>query len=495
MYESKYNKYIIKNNSRFAEESEIIKSLKSIKSGAAGVPILYKNGELFVDDEDNHSLIIGPTGCKKSRVIGFSTVATIIENGESAIINDPKGELYKRTSNRAKILGGDVFVLNLRTPRISDTWNVLGQIYDLYTSGYTNEAQGCIDEIATALISQVRSDNDKYWENSVKAFLSALIYVYMLSCPNKEYFNLKNILPLCYEENRSKISALIKHMEEASGIVTALRSVVDVSADKTRSCLYGVLQSAISVLVQNEGVLNILSGSDSIDFSNFGKRQSLLYIIYPDEKQGMDFIVNMIVTQSYQILLHECNTNKNDRLNIRVNYVLDEFSNLVPVERFDNRISESRSKNIRYFLFVQSYQQLKQKYDSLAETIISNCNNWICFSSKDMDFLNKIASICGKEVDYNGIEHDLISPFHMQYLQKKQQSVEVLIIKQGQFPFITGLPDFDYTSLAAHYSTNFLSDRKSKKFESKWIISPETWLEKISQGEFRLPLKKESNIY
>lgn len=144
---------------------------------------------MFVDDEDNHSLIIGPTGCKKSRVIGFSTVATIIENGESAIINDPKGELYKRTSNRAKILGGDVFVLNLRTPRISDTWNVLGQIYDLYTSGYTNEAQGCIDEIATALISQVRSDNDKYWENSVKAFLSALIYVYMLSCPNKEYFN------------------------------------------------------------------------------------------------------------------------------------------------------------------------------------------------------------------------------------------------------------------------------------------------------------------
>lgn len=490
MYESKYSKFITKSNSRFAEEKEIEASLSKVSSRAAGVPLLYKDGELFVDNEDNHSLIIGPTGCKKSRVVGFSTVATIIENGESAIINDPKGEIYKKTSSRARAVGADVFLINLRSPQMSDSWNLLRQIYDLYNNGFTDESKSCIDELTAALVSQVKSDNDKYWENTVKAFLSALIYMYMQSCPRKEYFNLKNILPFCYEENRAKISVISEHMEDTSGTVAALRSVVGVTADKTRSCLYGVLQSAISVLVQNDGVLNVLSGSDSLNFSEFGKKQSLLYIIYPDEKQGMDFIINMVITQSYQLLLHECTVNGNDKLKLRVNYVLDEFSNLVPIERFDNRISESRSKNIRFFLFVQSFQQLTEKYKSLADTIISNCNNWICFSSKDMEFLNKISAICGKEVDYNGIEHDLVTPFDMQHLQKKQDSVEVLIIKQGQYPFITELPDFDYTSFAPFFRNTACHKERLGVIDPKWIISPQIWIEKISTGSFKLPLVK-----
>ncbi len=487
MYGAKYSKYITKNNSRFAEEYEMVETLRSASSGAAGVSLLYKDNDLYVDNEDNHSLIIGPTGCKKSRVIGFSTVATIIENGESLINNDPKGEMYKKTSFRARKLGADVFVLNLRNPRVSDSWNILSQIYDLYHNGFVDEAQSCIEELTSALIFLVKSDVDKYWENTVKAFLSALIFVYMLSCPDKKYFNLKNILPLCYEENRSKLLTLVECMDNTSGAIAALRSIIGVEAEKTRSCLYGVLQSAISVLVQNEGILNILSGNNSISFDNFGKKQCILYIIYPDEKKGMDFIVNMIITQSYQILLHECTVNGNDRLNVRVNYVLDEFSNLVPIERFDNRISESRSKNIRYFLFVQSFQQLKEKYNSLAETIISNCNNWVCFSSKDMDFLNKISAICGKEVDYNGIEHDLITPFDMQHLHKKQKSVEVLIIKQGQYPFVTELPDFEYIPIASLYCETLYINDPVKPVDSMYIISPQVWLEYILNGKFNMP--------
>lgn len=487
MYESKYRRFITKSNSRFAEDDEIQPSLKTIDSGAAGVPMLYKDGKLFVDNEDNHSLIIGPTGCKKSRVVGFSTIASIIDNGESAIINDPKGELYKRTSAKARSRGADVFVINLRNTKYSDSWNPLTQIYNLNAKGYRDEAQGCIDELTTALMSVVKNSNDKYWENTAKAFLSAIIYVYMLSCLSYKYFNLKNILPFCSEEHRNSVKDIVLRLKSTSGVATALSSVCDLEAEKTRSCLYGVMQAAISVLTQNEGVLNVLSGIDSFDFTQFGQKQSLLYIIYPDEKQGMDFIVNMIVTQSYQQLLHECTANGTDRLKVRVNYVLDEFSNLVPIERFDNRISESRSKNIRFFLFVQSFQQLKEKYSDLADTIISNCGNWICFSSKDMEFLNKIASICGKEVDYNGIEHDLISPFDMQHLQKKQESVEVLIVKQGHYPFITELPDFDYLPFASSFCSTSFCEGSSKPLNPMYVILPESWIDDIDCGLFRLP--------
>lgn len=48
MYESKYKKFITKSNSRFAEEHEILESLKSADSGAAGLPVLYKDGKCLL---------------------------------------------------------------------------------------------------------------------------------------------------------------------------------------------------------------------------------------------------------------------------------------------------------------------------------------------------------------------------------------------------------------------------------------------------------------
>ena len=61
--------------------------------------------------------------------------------------------------------------------------------------------------------------------------------------------------------------------------------------------------------------------------------------------------------------------------------------------------------------------------------------------------MKKISDICGHEVDFNGIEHPLVSPFSLQYLQKKRESAEVLVIKQGQYPFITALPDYEHQSV------------------------------------------------
>ena len=84
-------------------------------------------------------------------------------------------------------------------------------------------------------------------------------------------------------------------------------------------------------------------------------------------------------------------------------------------------------------MFQETAEQPSKKN---AETLISNCNNWICFGSKEMKFLNKISEICGKEIDYNGIEHPLISASNIQYLRKSNDYTEVLILRQGMYFFI-----------------------------------------------------------
>ena len=74
MFESKYRRYMIQNDVRFAEEKEIVSNLSSIHNGS-GIPLYAKADKVFVDNTDNHTVVIGPTGCKKSRLTVMTTVA------------------------------------------------------------------------------------------------------------------------------------------------------------------------------------------------------------------------------------------------------------------------------------------------------------------------------------------------------------------------------------------------------------------------------------
>lgn len=491
MYEAKYQKYVTKNTARFAEPEEVCATVSPLKSSdgvvSAGIPIYYNDKMLYVDNSDGHTMVIGPTGCKKSRITVFSTVASVIEAGESAIINDPKGEIYRKTAARARAKGMKVYLLNFRNPSKSHYWNPLRQAFSFSVAGKEDEALQCINDFAhTVVAPAIEKTNDRYWGDTSEAFLSSLALILMDST-SPEYFNLTNLIPLCYEENFSKLKSLLWEMDETSTAAYGLHTVLDLQAEKTKSCIYSTLLSVLSPFMKNKNLLKMLSDS-SFDIEDLGKQPTLIYIVYPDEKNTLNFLVNVFLTQCYETLVSFAHGCAGDKLPVRVNFILDEFSNLTKISNFSNRISEARSKNIRYFLFLQSFGQLKQKYDDCAETIISNCNNWICFSSKEMEFLDKISRICGQEVDYNGIEHSLLSPFQMQHLRKGHDLSEVLIIKQGLHPFVTELPDFDYVEMFSNYETSELID--VDVFSKACFISFNEWRDKIKNGDFKYPFHK-----
>ncbi len=489
MYEAKYQKYISKSHARFAEKEEILKTAKPAFSKgekAAGVPLLYDNGKLYVDNEDNHTFVIGPTGCKKSRVVVYSTVSSIIESGESAVINDPKGEIYRRTAKRAKKLGAEVVLINFRKPSMSAGWNPLIQAKKFEEAGQHDEALQCINDFAETIAAPaLKTTVDVYWAESSKSYLVGLALTLMASLP-ENLFNLHTFIPFCYENSQRYLKSIMEGMDQSSVAVFGLRTLLDLEAEKTKSCIYSTILSILRPLAQNKSLLDMLC-CDSVDLANIGKKQTLVYIIYPDEKDNLNFLVNLFLTQCYETLINVATNSPGDKLPVRVNFVLDEFSNLVPINNFANRISEARSKNIRYFLFVQSFGQLRQKYGDYAETIISNCNNWICFSSKEMEFLTKISRICGTEVDYNGREHELLSAFEMQHFRKKRENSEVLIIKQGQYPFVTELPDFDYIDIASKYEEDVISEKADVEERKIISVTPYTWREMIRDSVFSYP--------
>ena len=77
----------------------------------------------------------------------------------------------------------------------------------------------------------------------------------------------------------------------------------------------------------------------------------------------------------------------------------------------------------------------------------------------------------------------------MQHLKKYDDGAEVVIIKAGEYPFVTKLPDFASLNLFDRLPENKIyavDHSASAKF-----ITFSQWIDMINDGTFRFPFSKE----
>ena len=91
------------NYARWSTEEEFKKdlvevSLDDCQVDQSGIPLLCSDTSAFVDASDSHSLIIGSSGSKKTRLFILPSILSLAKAGESMVVTDPKAELYERTS-------------------------------------------------------------------------------------------------------------------------------------------------------------------------------------------------------------------------------------------------------------------------------------------------------------------------------------------------------------------------------------------------------------
>ena len=96
-----------KGYSRWAKDKEIKEELDCVEitqknSKSAGIPLLLNEKEMWVDNGEYHSLVIGATGSGKTQCLILPMVHSLAKARESMIITDPKGEIYEQTSNLGK---------------------------------------------------------------------------------------------------------------------------------------------------------------------------------------------------------------------------------------------------------------------------------------------------------------------------------------------------------------------------------------------------------
>ena len=86
-----------------------------------------------------------------------------------------------------------------------------------------------------------------------------------------------------------------------------------------------------------------------------------------------------------------------ERLPYHVRLLLDEFSNIGQIPKFDKLIATIRSREISASIILQSQSQLKTIYKDAAETITGNCDTVLFLGGKESSTLKEISETLGKE--------------------------------------------------------------------------------------------------
>jgi type IV secretion system protein VirD4 len=451
-HDHKYGMYLPKmvTGSRWAFVSEITRNLKKIDlnektSKASGLPIYADKQYIFVDHLDNHSLILGSTGSKKTRLFCMPTINLLGHAGESMIISDPKGELLEKNSGYLLAQGYEIGILNFREPTKSNLmWNPLHIPYVYYKNQKFDKATEMVTDFVNTLKGQVRSERDPYWEITASNYIVGIILLLFELSQSLDEINMKSVVMLAsyaHDTNELELSALakfVKQMPRHSLAAIKMLSTL-LNADNTRKSILGTVDTMLSPFMNSSGLTSLLSKTN-VEIEDLGKKKKAIFLIIPDEKTTLHFLASAFIKQAYELLIELAGKQVNRMLENRVNFMLDEFANMPRITDMPAMITAARSRNMRFFLVVQSEQQLFNIYQEEAQTIKGNCTNWVFLTSRERNLLEEVQALCGKRNAFDR-EEPLISVSQLQMFDKARG--QALILQARNYPFMTYLPDID----------------------------------------------------
>ena len=354
--------------------------------------------KLYYISEDTHTLTIGATRSGKTRCMVIQSICLLGLAAESLVISDPKAELFHYTAEFLKKLGYEVICLDFKNPEKSTRYNLLQPVIDAVNSNNMERAEIYAWDITNILVGDNVS-NEKIWENGEKSTIAAAILCVVVDNKKRpEYQNLTNVYWFIAEMSKSvggkTPMAEYRKKLPASHPARALMSIAEVAPSRTKGSFD---TSALTTLrlFTSRSVYSVTHKSD-YNISEIGSKKQALFMILPDEKTTYYPIASLMVSQLYELLVHQSDQ-RGGRLERRVNFVLDEFGNFTKLTDFTNKLTVAGGRGMRFNLFLQSFEQLTQKYDKETAAIVkSNCQTWVYLQADDKETLQDICDKLGK---------------------------------------------------------------------------------------------------
>lgn len=435
------------------------------------------------------------------------------------VISDPKGELFLKNRNKLIDEGYEVKVLNLREPFASVRWNPLDNAYQKYHEAhdlkkyvktyrnvnpadmglkiisneynniwyefrgvaYPNQvmletdleakktelidiAENELREIANILCPIENKQGDTTWERGAQEFIYGIMLAMLedslvpelgMTREKFNFYNLHRIANFKDNDPDNPYKTLRQYFmgrSKFSKVLGMVSTAINNAPTTTRSYM-GIVSSKLGLF--NDTGMCYATSCNEMDFESFVQKPTAFFIIIPDEKEARHGIATMCISQLYQKLVELANRFKDIALPRTTYFLLDEFANLPKINKIDNMITVSRSRNIFFVLVLQSYSQLNAKYgDDVAETLKGNCPIKVFIGTDDAKTCKEFSELCGnitinttstseskqkedtnKSTTVNMSSRPLIYPDELGHLSNQLNKTDYMIVKNlGEFP-------------------------------------------------------------
>ena len=363
----------------------------------AGVPIILKKTEAWVDNGEYHTLIIGGTGGGKTECIIKPLTKILAKAGESMIITDPKAEIYEETAGLLKAKGYKIIVINFRDTLKGNCWNPLTLPYKFFKEGRQDKTNELLSDLAINILIDPNNKAEPFWEQTASDYFKGLALGLFEDAKEDEInFNSLNLMSTYGELRYHGIPYSKLYFDQkgyGSEIYNSVTATIDGPAD-TKNSILSTFKSKMSIFTTNNVLSEMLSKSD-FDFDKIGMEKTAIFLCIHDEKKTYHSLMTTFIKQAYESLIAQAQA-CGGKLPVRTNFLLDEFANMPALKDVDTMISAARSRNIRFDFVIQNFSQLNQVYGAdMAETIKGNCGNVHFLSTAELKALEEFSKLCG----------------------------------------------------------------------------------------------------
>lgn len=395
----------------------------------SGTPLMYDDKNLYLLKNSYHTLVIGSTGSGKTQTIVLPQIKLSMKAGESLIVSDPHGELYKNTADILEKEGYKVSVINLDNPSLGNSFNPLSLPYELYKNGNKDKTMEMLEDLGYYLLYDKKErTSDPFWINSTIDYFTGLV-LYLFENAKDEEIHLISVATLANELTvKENVDKFMSKIEKNSSIYINVAGTLK-APPETKGSILAVFNQKIKKYISREILSNMLSKTD-FEFTKIGSEKHALFII-AGLTSCSDGLIPLIINQIYNIVDLYGTKEKS------VNIILDEFDSLLPIKNFYKLITSSRSMYIRFTVIIKGYMDLINLYGKEDAEFLKQCFQTIVYLiSNDITTLEEISFLCGKVEDNKSLidVEDL----------KRLNTFEAIILILREMPIKTKLlPDYE----------------------------------------------------
>ncbi|MBR1702008.1 MAG: type IV secretory system conjugative DNA transfer family protein [Lachnospiraceae bacterium] len=347
-----------------------------------------------VTRRNNNVLVVGTTGSAKTRTV---ITPNLLECVGSYIVTDPKGNLYRKWGDYMKEHGYRVVRLSFIHPEQSVRYNPLQ---------YVKTTQQ-IQQLSSALVYSRPGfgSNDPFWDESSLMLINSLIaYVKETEQDHSPDCNFHSILELLRKSGRERsdsreslLSRLMERLQKVHPDSWAYKQFQNVNQAPEKTYHTIIVTSTAKFSSVDTEELAQMMATDEIDLPSIGRQKTAVFVEVSDSDRSMDMLINMFFTQAMnQLCTYADEQCKDSELPVPVRFFMDDFATNCRIDKFENMVSNIRSRKISVVLVLQSLAQLEQSYGAGARTIIDDCDTLIYMGGNDPATAHDIAIRCDK---------------------------------------------------------------------------------------------------